>query len=510
MKKSFLSAATILALTVALVGCGPTSEPTDPTTSEPTASEPTSQPTTEPVPSDPFEGLVEGAVAQLKSDLTVKSTVTVKRDFISPFYSDNNFLRIFAVDSTYGVAYEGKFVVSETELFTVTETEQTSSGKARTVYDKATYVRYDEVVDHTNTPYLLKSVNASGNYEVVGAATLGYNHFKDIEVEDLTLSEDGTQVAYVGTAFSSYISNVFGPAPVTTSANISIVDGKFSSFEVTFETLRDMYISTQGEGAEYYQTYTLEGEFFYDAVTFEEAAPVEGDKVAELDAVLSKFVDTSYVVQPINPDLKEDGASVQVIYSGDQIAIDMYDLFSDDLAIGTLSWMDSKLVKNEETGKYYIENLALNEDTYEFEWLSTEEVVGSVTDKYIEDAISFDEGRFDLDFVNIDTSLFTLKDEANKIYTLNPRAAKQFGKCVVPTITDYSAVLANTGMHMSQYATNAASWTVQIVDETTLYFECTTLYDFGGAAARGSWGFIVTNPGFDIAPFYSDELPSLF
>ena len=459
---------------------------------------------------DPFAGLVGGAIEALQGDLKITVDVTAKRDFINPFYSNNNFERTTRVSYSFDSGYNDEFIISETTLYSLVADKYQPSQTVRVVYNKDTNVVHDELLSYKNEVFLAPQSNANGVYNVVGSASLGYNYALDFTTENCTLSDDGTYVTYEGKAFTNLIASTFGAAPVMEEAIINIEDGKFTSFTVNFATQKDMYISTSGEGATYYQTYTLNGGFSYGDIEIAEKTPSTGEKVAAIDNVLAQYVDKSYTVQPINPDLKEDGAGVQVIYNGDQIAIDVMDYFSEELELGTLSWLDSKFVKDAEGDKYHIENLALDEETYEFKWLSTEEVVGSVTDKYIEESVSFTKDQFKLDFTSIDSSLFTLKEGSENVYEIKEDAAKYFGECIVPTICDYSSVLADTGMHLSQYTNSADSWTVEIVDDTTLYFECSAIYDFGGALARGSWGFYLCNPGTsDTAPFYSADLPSL-
>ena len=88
---------------------------------------------------DPFAGLVGGAIEALQGDLKITVDVTAKRDFINPFYSNNNFERTTRVSYSFDSGYNDEFIISETTLYSLVADKYQPSQTVRVVYNKQKY-----------------------------------------------------------------------------------------------------------------------------------------------------------------------------------------------------------------------------------------------------------------------------------------------------------------------------------------------------------------------------------
>ena len=487
MKKHFLS---ILSL-VLLVSCGAVS-----------SSSQESQP-------NPLEGVLENAIAAVQEDFKVTTEVYASREYSNPWFVESNVSSHTRVETKFNSVDNDKNIATTSDFSSVYEGVSTLGQSLSALYEKETNILLDEVLNHRNEREISRQVNYStSGYKTLDRTSVHYNYFSELKESDFSLSEDGTTATYSGDLFNLYSNAVYRPF-TTKSATFTLKDGKFTSFTVEFEPQDSVYVGTSGASAEYLANLKLEGAFQYSGYEVALLSPVATNKVAALDEILAQYVDTSYAVQPINPDQLEEGAMAQVIYDGDKIAVDLCDLMG-TYEIDSLSWLDARLMKEEGTDKYYFENLSLDWDTFEYKWVTTEEIAEDLETTVPDKAVSLDIEDFRLDFTNIDTSLFTLKDGSESVYEINPAAAKHFGRCIVPTISDYSSILPATEMHLYLYTVDATSWTVEILEDNSLLFVCSAEYDLTGATMRSSFGFILTGAGTaSVDAFYTNDLPSL-
>lgn len=487
MKKSCLFSTTLFALTV-LASCG----------------------------GDVVPAAVVDAVKGLEGDFKTELKVTAGRTFLNPWYSGSNFSNTVDVQQEFKLSQDktymhSKVFASRDELGTPIELLNYQGE-----YDVKSGLLVEESLNHRNEPIVTKIINPSNSdYTHVNATPLA-NMYADLSLTDFSVDKnDSSKVKYDGDLAETLAQFFAGFYGDLADATFTIENNKFTGFTFEYEPVESSWANTSFEGADFIETLTITGTFAYDNFTLEDIKPVAGTKVAAIDTALAAYKNTDkFTVKTINPTSFEDRNEVgvigeQIVYDGDRIAIDLFDIFSEG-ELNTLSYFDGKFVQDEETGKYYIDNLALNEDTYEFFWMSSKEVVESEADTVNDRAVFFEKDAFKLDFTNIDSSLFTLREGTTDTYDLNPAAAKTFGKCIIPTINDYSAAMMMTGMHLDILSETGSEWFVKVLENNELYFEVKASLDFNGSVSNYSWGFILGDAGTaSCDAFYADELPSL-
>ena len=496
----------VVAVLLALTSCD-TPNPSTPSTPSvnPSVSE-------QPQPSvvQPETNPVEEAVANLKQDIRVVADLENSRLFLNPWFSDNNFTRTYRATSQYVTTDEGKYTFTTAELKQKSGTSYTDLGTVKGGYENDSKIEVEEVLNHRNERIVSRLTNYSNsNFYKIDSSSVLYNSFKDIQVSDFVETAEEGIYTYTGSALAYFAYGFIGYSQETTTATFKIENGKFTRFEAEFEKEDSVYVSSSTT-AHFRETLSLVGVLVYENIEHTPLQPVEGTRVSAIDSILAEYKDTSFAVQSINPDLFSDGASLQAIYDEDgRIAIDGFDLFSTG-ELNTLSYLDSRLEKEEGGDRYFLNNLALNEETYEYFWQSTEETLVAAGTTLIEDdAIWFEEDQFKLDFTNIDTSLLTLQEGSTTVYEVNPLAVKHFGECIVPQILDYGA-WAMMFQPVVAFTKDATSWTIEILDNNDLYFVCDATYSLNGAQINTSWGFILTGAGTSSCDaFYTDDLPSL-
>lgn len=494
----------VVALLLALTSCD-TPNPSTPST-------PSLNPSVSEQPSvvEPENNPVEEAVAKLKQDLKVVADLENSRTFINPWFSENNFKRTYRAQSQYVTKDEGKYTFTTAELKQKTDTGYNDMGTVKGGYENDSKIEVEEVLNHRNERVVSRITNYSNsNFYKIDASSVLYNSFKDIHAGEFIETEQEGVYTYTGSALAYFAYGYLGYSQANTTATFKLEEGKFTRFEANFEKEDSIYVSSTTT-AHFRETLSLVGVLVYEGATYQELQPVETNKVTEIDNILEQYKNTSYTVQSINPDMFSDGASIQAVYDEDgRIAIDGFDLFSEG-ELNTLSYLDARLEKEEGGDRYFLNNLALNEETYEYFWQSTEETIEAAGVTLIDEkSIWFEEDQFQLDFTNIDTSLLTLKEGETKIYEVNPLAVKHFGEAIVPQILDYGA----WGMMFQPvvaFTKDATSWTIEILDNNDLYFVCDATYSLNGAQINSGWGFILTGAGTSSCDaFYTDDLPSL-
>ena len=501
MKRNSIFVLSFLTLSL-FTGC--TANNSSSLASTPASSEPTSEVTPEPVSLDT-------ALASLKSDFIASLSVKNGRNYLNPWYTTNNGVKSLFVDQEFRSTDEGKNVHAGLTLSEQKGGIKVPLSTQKIIYEADTGLVSEEHLNHKNERIVRRMLDASSTNFIHVSDTDFYNHYQNLRAEDfLQDTEDASKFTYSGSLASDIAKDMFGFYGKVTSATFTLTDSKFTAFEFAYEDCEGTWVGTDFAGADFVESLAISGTFAYDNLTLTDLAPHSGSKVAAIDNVLAKYKDQSkFAVQPVNPELIEDGAGIQVIYDEDKIAIDFYDIFSMG-ELNTLSWLDGKFVEDAETGKYYINNLALNEETYEFFWQTSKETVEAADQTVSDGAVLFEKDAFKLDFANIDSSLFTLREGSEDTYDLNPAAAKYFGECIVPTITDYSATMMGTYMHLDVMTYTGSSWSVRILDDSSLFFEYHGSLDFNGSTTNNSWGFILTGAGTaDASPFYVDTVPVL-
>lgn len=452
------------------------------------------------------------AIESLKGDFKVETTIINSRNYLNPWYSENNTSKEFFVNQEFAFSADKTGLHVKTDL-SMKDGELESAVQSETgYYDLASGLMMDEFLNYKNERELRLSMDVSSADTIHVSSTNFYNFFSELKAEDFKLSEDGSKATYSGNLGSTLANYYIGFNSEVTSAEFGIENDRFTSFSFTFNDCEGQYISTNFDSAKFTESCSISGSFSYDDLTLKDLEPVSTNKVSALDDALSAFKDKSFTIQSINPEYvgEEDACMSQVIFDGDKIVADFVDIMT--FGLGNLSWLDGILVKDETNGKYFVNNLAMNEDTGEHYWASTKEVVESAGITPNDSAIYYEEGRFDLDFLNIDSSLFTLRADTTDTYDLDPKAAKYFGECIVPVFMDYTSILTS-GMvaSLEAYTSLGESWYARILEDGSILFATYAKADFGGAASASEWGFVLCNPGTsDVSPFYTDQVPPPF
>lgn len=490
MKKSCLFSTTFFALTI-LASCGG---------------------------ADVAPAALVNAVKSLEGDFKTELVITSGRQYLNPWYSSNDFVNSIQVSQEYKLSEDKTYMHSK--IYAYRDNLGTNIELLNSIgeYEVKTGLLVEETLNHKNEKVVTRLINASNSDFIHVSATALENMYASLELADFSVdATDSTLVKYDGELageMAQFFASFYGEL---TSATFKLEGEKFTSFTFEFEPTESTFSSTNFSGSDFLETLKIEGEISYSDLTLGDLKSIEGTKLAALDDALAPYKNTDkFSIKTINPDLLEDREEVgvigeQIVYDGDRIAVDLFNLFSDNLELNTLSYFDGKFVLDEESGKYRIDNLSLNEETYEFYWMSSKEVVESAGEiQANERGLLFEKDAFKLDFANIDSSLFTLREGTTDTFDLNPAAAKTFGKCIVPVINDYSAAMMATEMHLDILTDHGSAWSIKLLENNELYFEVKASLDFNGSESHYNWGFILGDAGTaSCDPFYAEDLPVL-
>lgn len=462
-------------------------------------------------PNDASEEM-KSALSLLKGNVDFAMTFENSREYDNPWYAGlYNVKRTFQLNSKFRFFDDNTYTYAEVNYGEVEEGKETEFLTAKGVYESQSGLVLNNYLTYDNKPELEFAINAANSNRVSAKGELFYNYFQDISFEDALKDEKGNLLATFNAPSLCELSDeFFSFYSSSATINFTLEDGKFTKFTIEYEPFRSHIISTSDfSGVEFTAKLSATGTITYAESNDLALKSKEGNKIAAIDNVLSKFDDNFTILYlNLSGDIGDEG--LRVLYDGDRIAADVMDIFSDNGDLGTLSWLDAILCKDEAKNKYYVKNLSLDEETMTYSWKTNAEIVdGSATYDVAEDLLYYDAGAFDLGFKNIDSSLFTLQDEETQTYLLDTEATQYFGRAVVPLFLNYTAIPMSLTQFITPYTNSGVEWTLQIVDENTLRFNGKFSASFGlGAQSSSEWSFVFTNPGTtSVDAFYSDKLP---
>ena len=459
-----------------------------------------------------FKQDVKTALNLLKGDVNINTTFTLSREYENPWYAgENNVTRVFNFSSEFRFNDEKTYTFARVNHGEVKMGSSTLIDEG--VYETNTGLLLDNYLSFDNKPQLEYNISSSTSNRVSAKNEIFYNYFQDIRFDELVVDEQEDKVSFVSSALCAYSNTAVNFYSSNAKITFTLNEGKFTDFVIEYEPLESKYVSSSDFNGEIFlHKLSATGKITYSNENTIALTSKETNKIEALDNVLKKF-DKNFTINYLNYSSNIGEQGLNVLYDNDKIVVDLMNVLSDNGELGTLSWLDAVLCKDEEKGKYYIKNLSLNEDTGEYYWVTNQELVdSSSTYDVSEDLLYYDEGKFDLHLKDIDSSLFTLKDGETNVYTLDSKACKYFGQAIVPLILNFTTIpMASITIFVTAYTFAGIEWNVTIVDENTLRFDGKFQASFGaGAVGNSEWSFVFTNPGTtNTDVFYSDKLPSL-
>lgn len=469
------------------------------------------------------EDHLEEAVEALHSNIDVTSEISSSREYDNVWYAANyNTSLKYQVEAKYrlnGTQYVNSSVdiIGYDDDGNLEKTYQSYSG----TYDINNLAVVNEYLDGKNTVQHQYDILPSTGGTHTVKDEMYFNFFEEVEVKDLTLNgdtEDGKKVyKYTGEAVEYVAEQYFGYA--TSGYMLLTLSGlTFESYQMVFEDYKGVYTSASSsdtfQGSSFTAKLALSGSIFSDDTNDLALKPVETKKIDALDTLFKKF-DTNYTMQYLNSEFDYSTTDPQqgfnYLVDGEKMALDVFDMFSeeDTYQFGTLSYFDSVLRKDETKNKYYIETLALDEETYEYYWATNKATIESTGDSVSDDLLYFDLSSFQVSLKDLDSSLFTLStvEGETDTYYLNENATKYFGKEIISSFIFNTPMAMGSGIFVPWFY-YGSSWKVKIIDSNTIRFFGDFLASFGSASVSSSWSFVFTNGGTtDTSAFYSSDLP---
>lgn len=348
---------------------------------------------------------------------------------------------------------------------------------------------------------------------------MGKNIFSALNAGDFTPTLEDAPIAVDGSFLETPIYNYVGYSGGIKSLNATLEGETLTKLDATFEDFENRFSESGNFGGDKFVE-SLSGtiEFDYTPLTLEGKTPVPSTPIASLETVLEKFRanPTNYTVQ-YGP--SADFMSYQILRDGDKLALDVADLMT-DLSLGGLTWLDARLEKGED-GKFFVNNVVMDEATEEIGWLTNEQIIDQslnydqAGERLPEeqctplplDELRLDIADFDMDFANIDTSIFTLQEDGSAL--LKGDSAKYFGECLINPLVDQSGFGIAMGL-ISQYGWTGVEWKLKAIDENSIAFEGKCTLSLGAAQSTSYIYGTLTNAGTtDATALYGELTPSL-
>lgn len=458
------------------------------------------------------EDIVE-AITALAGNHTVTIDMGAVRHYDNPIYaSEYNSDRAAKIVTQYAV--EGDLVrahaaqyVREDDGKTYTESK-TEDGlfEAKTGLVIKESLKYDGTVRHDRA-----IIDSRNDYDTQ-ADHLYRDFFRDLKASDFTYDASSDAFSFDGTIGSDIAASAASNHAPLLSSTFTLKDGRFDTATFVFEDLRGYYADSSFNGGSWFdESLSIGVKFGYEAgdgSSLKGLSPVTGDGVKAISDALGKLGD-KYIVKVVPPTQDLSAASLAILVDGDKVALDYMDIMGDG-AMGTLSMLDAKLVKDDE-GEWDIENIALDEDTGVYSWVSTRNLVVKVNPDTPNEALTIDPSLFALHLDQIQSGLFTdsgtKSSRGNTVYNLNPSASKYFGQAVVPTFIDYTGAATSVGFY-APFTYLGNTWTAEVLEDGSIYFAVEAKMNTGSAEFSSSTGFLFTpKEDIDVSFIYTEKVP---
>ena len=464
-------------------------------------------------------GKLEKALAKFNSDFISTLEATNTRRFENPFNVSNNVSITYKVNNSFDFMAESELVRFKTEGSIVRPNEApiaipTEEG----LFNKTTNNQVFEYLNYKNELEYRDYLDESNASPITMKGALGRNIFTELNVSSFELTLEDGPINVSSDWLEDYIYEIIGYSAGIESLTATLENETLTRFDFTYKDYSNHYSSTQFTGDSFTESLSGFITLEYKEVTIDGKKPVGGEPIEALENVLAKFRanSTNYTVQ-YGP--AEDFYTYQVLKDGDKIALDVGDIFTEEMDLGTLTWLDARLEKRED-GTYEVNNVVMDEETGELGWLTNEEIIDQALN-YDESGSRLPEDKltplpleklhipsnyYDLDFASIDTRILSTTETEN-IFAISGDSAKYFGECLTTSFFDDSGFGIATNTMLRQLGWTGVTWKLKVVDENTIAFEGECVLDLGGSSGKQTIFGKITNPGTtDVSTLYG-ELP---